>query len=140
VDIVVAFDGTEGAEKAARSAVQVARASRANFTLLHVIAPRNDLGLAGAADRMTVERAIDRATIEAKDFAIGLIDGARVRVELAHQGEQAGEALARIARSLGADLIYSANRRAGGLSGFFLGSVTQRLILDASCPVAVVRV
>jgi len=134
VDIVVAFDGTEGAQRAARAAMPVARASGANFTLLHVIAPRDDLGIAVAGDRVAVEQAIERAMVVARDFVIGLYDRAQVRVELVEHGEAVGDALGRVSSALGADLIFSANRRAPGLGGFFLGSVTQQLIQAAPCP------
>ncbi|MCA9856790.1 MAG: universal stress protein, partial [Dehalococcoidia bacterium] len=40
----------------------------------------------------------------------------------------------------GAEMLVIATRRAGGLSGFFLGSVTQQLIRHSGCPVMVVRV
>ena len=56
------------------------------------------------------------------------------------RGEDTGETVCRVATDEGAEMLVIATRRAGGLSGFFLGSVTQQLIRHSGCPVMVVRV
>lgn len=138
--IAVAYDNTEGARKAAQAAVPIARASNASLVLIHVLNPRADLAEFEGSHEEALNAAMRKAEGNARDFATGLLDGVEVRVELQERGEDPGEALARYARELGADLIATATRRAGGLSGFFLGSVTQQLIQKAACPVMVVRV
>jgi nucleotide-binding universal stress UspA family protein len=53
--------------------------------------------------------------------------------------EEVAEAVARVARESGADLVVVASKRAGGLAGLLLGSTTRALLRLSPCPVLVVR-
>ena len=138
--IVVAYDGSEGAKQAALASVPVARVSDATLLLLHVINPRADLGGIQGSHDEALREATRRAEEEARAFAADLYDRVEVRVDTVERGEDTGETICRIASGEGAEMLVIATRRAGGLSGFFLGSVTQQLIRHAGCPVMVVRV
>lgn len=138
--IVVAYDGSPGAQAAVRASVPLARASRARLVLLWVIDPRSDLGGIRGSHSEALLKATRDAEVSAQDFAADQYDGVEVRVELQERGEDPGEALARHAKAMAADIVVAATRRAGGLTGFFLGSVTQQLIRESACPVMVVRV
>lgn len=141
--IVVAYDGTDGAKRAAHAGVPIARASNAALLLVHVLDPRADLAEFQGSHEEALAEATRQAEEAARAFAgeLGTDGGAvEVRVGTTQRGEDTGEALARIAKEEGAELIAIATRRAGGLSGFFLGSVTQQLIHAAECPVMVVRI
>ena len=138
--IVVAYDGSDGAKQAARASVPIARASDATLLLLHVINPRADLGGIQGSHDEALREATRRAEDEAKAFAADLYDRTEVRVATVERGEDTGETVCRVATDEGAEMLVIATRRAGGLSGFFLGSVTQQLIRHSACPVMVVRV
>jgi nucleotide-binding universal stress UspA family protein len=55
-----------------------------------------------------------------------------------HVGPQPAHQIADIARDAGADLIVMGSRGHGAVAGLLLGSVTQRLLHVAPCPVLVV--
>ncbi len=138
--IVVAYDGSEGAKQAVRASLPVARASNATLLLLHVLNPRADLAEIPGSHQEALSEGTRRAEYEARSFVADLGTEAEVRVEILPRGKDTGETICQLAAAEGADMIVTATRRAGGLSGFFLGSVTQQLIRHASSPVMVVRV
>ena len=138
--IVVAYDGTEGAQKAAHASLPTAQASGATLLLLNALDPRSDLAEARGSHEEALRATTAQVEAEARGFIESLHAGAEVRVVVTERGEDPGETIARALREEGADLVFIATRRAGGLSGFFLGSVTQQLIGRSPCPVAVVRV
>lgn len=139
--VFVAYDGSDGARRAVRDVLPLVRASAAELVLLHVLDPRLEGShLRASRSAEALRSAMADHDTEARDFVTGLYDGARVLVELQQRGEDPGEAIARIAGAEGADLVVVATRRAGGLAGFFLGSVTQQVIRQAPCPVMLVRV
>lgn len=141
MQIVVAYDGSDGARRAVREVLPLAFASSAELVLLHVLDPRLDAAHVQAESTAAALRQVTAdCEAEARDFVTGLYDGARVLVALQERGEDPGEAIARVAAAERAGLVVIATRRAGGLAGFFLGSVTQQVIRAAPCPVMVVRV
>ncbi len=139
--ILVAYDGSEGAQRAARAAADVARPAGASLMLLHVLDPRFDATEVQAPSRSeAMAQVSQRREAEARDFATGLLDGVRVRVESVERGEDIAEAILRVADEEGSDLIAIATKRAGGVAGLVLGSVMQQVLRDADCPVLVVRI
>ncbi|MEX2373214.1 MAG: universal stress protein [Dehalococcoidia bacterium] len=137
---LVAYDGSEGARRAATEVAPIARAAGASLVLLHVLDKRvaaADVTAAHNADAMEVATA--RALEEMQTFAADLGEDVRTRVEEQERGEDPSEAILRIAREEDATAIAISTRRATGLSGFFLGSVAQEVIKDAQRPVIVVK-
>jgi nucleotide-binding universal stress UspA family protein len=66
-------------------------------------------------------------------------NGRRVSLQTGTAGVgEAAEVIAAVAKDNGADAIVVGTRGRGALKGLFLGSVTQRLIHVAPCPVVVV--
>ena len=140
MNFVVAYDGSDGARRAAQETVPLARATNGALVLVHVLDSR--VAAAGVQAPSTDEAmkvVIQTAEKEAGDFAQGLMAGARVRVEVQDRGEDRAEAIIRIADQEQAGAIAIATRRAGGLTGSLLGSVTQQLIRDSHRPVLVIK-
>ena len=139
--ILVAYDGSEGAQRAARAAAAIAQEASGRLTLLHVLDPRADAAHVQApTSREAVEEVRRQCQDEARAFADTLMDGIDGWVEVVQRGEDISEAILRIAGEVGADMIAIATKRAGGLSGLVLGSVMQEILRDADCPLLVVRV
>ncbi len=139
--IVVPLDGSELAEEAFREAVPLARAFGAELVLVGVL----DL-TAGMYD--VYAEAFDPVDLrtQLEKFLTGALDRARERVEA--EGVKARsvfrvgvphEEIAAVAEEEGADLVVMTTHGRKGLSHLLLGSVTEKVIRTAPCPVLVVR-
>jgi nucleotide-binding universal stress UspA family protein len=120
-EIVVALDGSLTAREAIPAAVSLARSIEAAVRVVHVPHP----------DGLPVE---DLGEVLAT-FAAAGIDA---RVELV-DGFDPASALAEVAAQNRAAFLVAATHGRTGLARVTLGSVVQRLVRRASCPVFVVR-
>ncbi|MEO8966612.1 MAG: universal stress protein [Solirubrobacteraceae bacterium] len=134
--IVWATDGSENADRACVVAKSLASEEAAALTIVHVvqkIATSGDAALGWYADEEQVEAKVNQI---ASDFAE---QGLNASVQFVkHVGPQPAHEIADLAREIGADLIVVGARGHGAIVGLLLGSVTQRLLHVAPCPVLVV--
>ena len=143
--LLVPTDGSELSEAAIAQAVRLAECLGARITVLHarptvpvpvmgmgeMLDPRT-MDVLVAAGREDAERIVDAALKVASDA------GVEARAERL-QNDQPHRAIVDAATRLGCDLIVMASHGRRGLSGLLLGSETQRVLIEASCPVLVVR-
>jgi nucleotide-binding universal stress UspA family protein len=143
--LLVPSDGSELSTKAVHEAVRLARSTGARITVLHA-QPKLPLPLVGMGemlDTATLEALIaatrrdsDRLLEEASRIvsAAGItVSCERVQSDLPHR------VILEAAGRLGCDLIVMGCHGRRGLPGLLLGSETQRVLLQAPCPVLVVR-
>jgi nucleotide-binding universal stress UspA family protein len=145
--IVVGVDGSEGAERALRWAVEEAALRRAQLRVVH--AWRVPL-LEAAPEPFVLALPIPDAHLEAigdayRSRAAALLDDA---VERAVDGDPGleldrvlleGPAAAELLRAAeDADLLVVGSRGRGGFAGLLLGSVGQHVAQHAPCPVVIV--
>jgi nucleotide-binding universal stress UspA family protein len=139
--ILVAFDGSEGARRAVAFAAELAHGSESELTILTVID--------GTADeQLNRYGRIERATISElqENEARALV--ARARSDVEKQGASnvkvktemgdAAEVILDTAKTSQSDLIVVGKRGRGQLQGLLLGSVSQKLVSLAQCPIAVI--
>jgi nucleotide-binding universal stress UspA family protein len=117
--ILVATDFSDSAEAAFGVAVQYARALHAGLHLLHVF----------AAAEVEVTRLLADAAAQA---------GPDVPVTVAGTGGDPAEEILRYATRHPIDLIVVGTHGRTGVSRFLLGSVAERVMRGARCPVLVV--
>ncbi len=138
--IVVATDGSEGADRAIDMAAALAKATGARLLLLTV---GDDLDREGIEELARAEGGIG----EALDLiAAGILQRGRERAlrqglssaETQTQWGDPAEAIIRIAKEVDADAIVVGRRGRGRLAGLVLGSVSQKLVSLAPCAVMVV--
>jgi len=137
--IVVATDFAESAERALACAVQLARRHAAELILLHVYMdlpayPEITAGQVEAIyeeQRGWIESALERRARSARGE--GLLARAVLRT-----GSPA-PTIAEMAREEDADLIVVGSHGRSGLDRLILGSVAERVVRLASCPVLVVK-
>lgn len=132
--IVLAQDGSEGSKKAVPVATELARQDGARIVIAHV---EQDIAGKGGGPIIATE---DEIQSEIRKQAEELsADGFETSVEVRNLmvGGPA-HAIAEIADEAGADLIVAGSHGHTAVGGFLLGSVTQRLLNVASCPVLVV--
>jgi nucleotide-binding universal stress UspA family protein len=143
VQVVVAYDFSPSAEQALARAVEVA--ARAPQHVLHIIAaidPHDPAAGGGLIKTVSYESVdwIRRSLTEniAKAFA-GRDTAAEVQFFVhARIGKPATEILA-LAEDVGADLIFIGSHGKTGVERLVLGSVSERVVREAKCPVLVAR-
>jgi len=137
--ILVATDFAESAEQALASAVQLARRHGAELILLHVYMdlPAYPEITAGQVEtiyeeqRRWIEAALERRARSARGE--GLLARALLRTG------PAASTIARTATDEGADLVVVGSHGRSGLDRLIVGSVAERVVRLATCPVLVVK-
>jgi nucleotide-binding universal stress UspA family protein len=134
-------DFSSGADPAAELAIEMARKYGAELLLLHAHSPPIYIGAFGDAyaappdviDKLQsdVERALHKLHERA--------EGAGIRTESITVDGIASDVILAVARSHHIDLIVMGTHGRTGLKHFLLGSVAERVVRTADCPVMTVR-
>jgi nucleotide-binding universal stress UspA family protein len=137
--LLVALDFSAASEAALALALDVAPAD-AEIHLVHVFSPPLEIATAYGVELPTATWSDVRNAADAQ------LDRARTEVERRGRTVAAYLALGRpaheiveIARKVSADLIVMGTRGRSGLGRWLLGSVAERVLQTASCPVLTVR-
>ncbi len=136
--IVVPFDFSETSESAVKTALEIADAS-SPLHLIHVIDPTPVLISVDPA--MPVPPAYDEdRQREAREKLQQLFsEGERSRFQVAVQLGDPGSEIVSFANSVQAGLIVMPSHGRTGISRLLIGSVAERVLRLASCPVLVLR-
>lgn len=137
--ILVPVDGSEGSERAAELAAELAAVSGASLDVLHVTyfdretdaleeswLPDSIAGPVGEAERQALER------------AAGQIPDS-VEATYHHRTGIPADEILRFAEEKGHELIVVGGRGLSGVKGFLLGSVSQEIVERAAVSVAVAK-
>ncbi|MGE0551108.1 MAG: universal stress protein [Kofleriaceae bacterium] len=143
VQVVVAYDFSPSADQALARAVEVA--ARAPQHVLHVVAALD------ARDRIIVKGGFESITYETAEH---IQDALRDQVTAAFAGRptasevqffvharigRPAEEILGLAADVGADLIFIGSHGKVGLERLLLGSVSERVVREAQCPVMICR-
>ena len=133
--ILWASDGSEHSDRALDYARKLAEAESAELVAAHIreITTGRSAGYPVLIDEDEIETKIQG---QAKDLADAGINARYEQGGAAYGG--AAHAIADLADSTNADLIVVGTRGQGPVTGLLLGSVTQRLLHIATCPVLAV--
>ncbi|HSK84905.1 MAG TPA: universal stress protein [Rubrobacter sp.] len=131
--ILLATDGSEEAELAARMAVGIAKGTDSS---LHVV---NVVDLKAAADPRLRQPLRERARelLDAQETRMREAGGVIATRHLI-EGQPDRE-IVRLAEKIGAGLIVTGSRGLGGVRRALMGSVSDTVVRHAHCPVMVVR-
>ena len=136
---MVGVDGSEAAARALEWAIDLATPLDAEIIAVYACEPRRLVPRAAGApyvpDTENLERALQQ-DFELRWCAPLAVAGVRHRTIFAIG--QAGDVLLREAEGLVADLIVTGRRGRGELVELIAGSVSQRIVHGAHCPVVVV--
>ena len=133
--IVWASDGSESAGQALPWAVEEARARDATLLALHV---EEIVATRGGVQEIEGDETQRIAQLQEKTAAAAEA-GVKCEVRVARQTiGGAAQAIADVAREEEAMMIVVGTRGMGPVKGLLVGSVTQRLLHIASCPVLVI--
>jgi nucleotide-binding universal stress UspA family protein len=141
--ILVPVDFSDQSQFALDHAVELSRAFRAELLVLHVVEPVFLPGggdaFGGGYDTRLVYEEIERSAREQlARVAAGLANRGVAARTLLHVGT-AHEAIIDTARKVRADLIVMSTHGRSGLSHLFMGSVAERVVRSAACPVLTMR-
>lgn len=128
----VDFDGSS--VKAVRLARRIAQRDEGTVYLLHVVVPTDPLVVSAPL----IER---RNETDSRALLRQIVDeelGGIPHEALLRHGSPADETV-RVANELKADLVVMATHARHGLSHLVLGSVTEKVVRESSCPVLTVR-
>lgn len=134
--VVLAYDGSEPAGRAAAFAAETARDAGAS---VHIVGAWSDpaatYGLPVVSDAKEIADDVHKELQAARQAILASHPDLQVTTEVARG--YAPVAIARVAA--GAGLLVVGSRGRGGFRSLLLGSVSRRLVSTAPCPVAVVR-
>jgi nucleotide-binding universal stress UspA family protein len=135
---LVPIDFSRGSEVAFNHALKMAKENRAELTLLHVVpaamvypseGTRFDYyGLLERDAREYFARLAQRSKLKPGDYRLVLTRGVNI-----------AEIIAREARKLKATMIIMGSHGRTGMQRFLLGSVAERTLRYAECPVLIVK-
>ncbi|MFZ5863514.1 MAG: universal stress protein [Nitrospirota bacterium] len=136
--VLVPTDFSEGSQAALNYAIGLTKSFHAKIVLLHVIETTTytmteALQLVNVYDvvKTAVEPVLDQMV---KDLQQAQVTASRILV----QGGSAHEIVSQ-AREVGADLIVMGTHGRHGVNRLFVGSVAERVVRTAHCPVLTVR-
>src|SRR6266702_7363275 len=152
--ILVAVDGSESSNRAARVALGLAERLKAELIVLHAISPptsyyRSNFPVpVGMAPPPPSQKEIDAYYAYARRVALGIIGetvskakklGINIKTELPEGASSVVETIINHAAKEEVDLIIVGTRGLGGFKKMLIGSVSSGVISHANCPVLVVR-
>jgi nucleotide-binding universal stress UspA family protein len=134
--ILWATDGSDNADKALPYAKELASGADASLVVAHCVETfvgSRVAGLPVAVGEEETKAKVERQTRELRE------EGFEARSQIVPVGApRAAHSIADIARDVGADVIVVGTRGNTPLGGLLVGSVTQRLLHVAPCPVLAV--
>jgi nucleotide-binding universal stress UspA family protein len=138
--ILVPIDFSPHSTKALEFAMDLARQCDAALHLLHAL-PLQPALIApyGVVMPPDLEQACRSAAVKRLEELGEKVNAEGVEVELHESTAIPSEAIIGMADDLGADLIVMGTRGLSGLAHVLIGSVTDRVLRTATCPVLTVR-
>jgi len=143
-NILVPIDGSKASEKAAEKSIEIAKLYNSKVTFLSVTDVRfvysySENGIVVPIDySQTVSMFTNLQTKMLDDFT-DKIDCAGIPVEKVVLTGIPSDEIIQFANESNCDLIVMGRRGFSKIKRFFVGSVTQRVISDAPCPVLVIN-
>jgi nucleotide-binding universal stress UspA family protein len=143
--LLVPTDGSELSDRAVTQAIALAAALGARLRVLHVQSsfPISLVGVGELVEPSTIDALVAAARQRAEtilDTAATLARQAGVPVSASLRSDpQPHQAILAEATEQNCDLIVMASHGRRGLEGLLIGSETQRVLTQSSCPVLVVR-
>jgi nucleotide-binding universal stress UspA family protein len=135
--VLVPFDGSEFSRKALARAAEMTKTDGGQITVLYVI-PRYEEMMEfyrSESIRKSLYAEAEKVIGEAKKIAAGV--GVSIRTEI-REGHASDEIVA-VAKKYENDVIAMGTYGWKGVNSAIMGSTTNRVIADASCPVLVVK-
>ena len=139
-NILLASDGSECALKAAAVAATLANKFAARLTIINVFQP---IPAYGPFREVVNTDLHERYVRELQEHAISpvgrIMEGMGVPYQSRQEVGQPAAEIIRVAEEEGCDLVVLGSRGLSGFQEFLLGSVSDRVVHHAHCPVLIVK-
>jgi nucleotide-binding universal stress UspA family protein len=137
--ILVPTDASESAQRALMIAIELAKKFGSRILLLHVVFTPEALGYTLSGGISVPQEELSIYGREALTAALAGIDTGNVPIEKKQLPGHPGLAILEEIESGHFDLVVMGNRGYGAIVGSLLGSVSQRVLSKAKCPVMIVK-
>ncbi|VVB72228.1 Universal stress protein [uncultured archaeon] len=142
-NIMIATDGSETSEKAAKAGIDIARRSAGSVTVVYVMDIFRLAYLPGYTTLPGIKEQLlelmKKEGKEATDFAAELAMKAGVPCNKIVAEGSPSEELLKISRESGMDLLVMGSVGRTGLDRFLLGSVAEKVVRNSTVPVLLIR-
>ncbi len=135
--ILVPFDGSDASKKALERACRLSKMDGAGVTVMYAI-PRYE-EMIGFFRTSSIQKSLMEEARKITDVAKDFASAQDVRVETVIEEGPAGDKVVAAANRLSSDLIVMGSYGWRGVNKAIMGSTAERVIMNASCPVLVVR-
>ena len=136
--IVIALDGSDHSLKAVEYAKRLSPDKSARIEVVHVRELLMGRGVGGAPVKLDEEEVVEEVQGTVRELSDAGYDVHLQVVSTVRDGP--AQIIAEIAKLIHADVIIVGTRGHGPVSGLLVGSVAQRLLHLAPCPVLVIPV
>jgi len=137
--ILVPTDASESAQHALMIALELAKEFGSIIVLLHVVYTPEAMGYTLSSGISVPQEEISIYGREALTAATAGIDTGNVPIEKKQKPGHPGLAILEEIESGNFDLVVMGSRGYGTITGSLLGSVSQRVLSKAKCPVMIVK-
>ena len=137
--ILVPTDASEPARRALMIALEMAKEFGSRIVLLHVVFTPEAMGYTLSSGISVPQEEISIYGREALTAALDGIDTGNVPIEKKQKPGHPGSAILEEIESGNIDLVVMGNRGYGPIAGVLLGSVSQRILSKAECPVMIIK-
>jgi len=136
-NILVAYDGSEHSQKALMKAAALAGSEDREITVLYVIPSYQEM--VGFFKTESIKNAMYEEAEKILDGAKKVANGKGNIFGTVIQEGHAADMISQMAAKLGSELVVMGSHGWTGVEKAVMGSTTERVIVNASCPVLVVR-
>lgn len=135
--VLVAFDGSDFSRKALERACTLSKKEGAEITVLYVI-PRYE-EMIGFIRTDSIRESLSEGAAKIIDSAEGLASSRGAEIKKMVREGQGAEEIANCAAELHSDVIIIGTYGWRGVNRAIMGSATERVIMNAGCPVLAVK-
>lgn len=138
-NILVPTDASDSAQRALMVAIELAKEFGSRILLLHVVFTPEALGYTLSSGIAVPQEELSIYGREALTAAMAGIDTGNVLIEKKQLPGHPGIVILQEIESSQMDLVIMGNRGYGAIAGTMLGSVSQRVLSKAKCPVMIIK-
>lgn len=135
--ILIPTDGSENTKAAIAQGLELARVMGAEVTALYVVDQASFVNFPMDATVVSIYSLLEKEGKEAVDFVVN--EGAKVGVKVEAKVVEGNPAKKIVDEAENYDLVVMGTLGRTGISKLLLGSVAERVVRFAPCPVLVVR-